>query len=110
MAIELLQINEDFYNYLENPYESRLDDFVLETFTQMWGNTSGGFQGIGGSMMTEQRTYVFIPKKETEKCLVFFGSRLGYKVDKTERFIEDVKNRSVAGVVSSKKRYNIQDK
>lgn len=70
----------------------------METFAQTWGNTSGGFEGIGGSAITEQRTYVFIPISPTDEyCQVYFGDRFAYSVPMSKKFLEDVKNRNVAG-------------
>ena len=97
IAKELLIIQEDFRYYLIDPHKSRIDDFKMETFVQVWGNTSGGFEGFGGSAMTKQRTYVFIPCGINEDCYVYFGSRFGYSVPMSEKFKEDVKNHNVAG-------------
>ena len=105
MARELLQIQENMAYYVANPAKTRISDFELETFEQTWGNTSGGFEGIGGSAMTSQRTYVFIPLySDEEKCLVFFGGRFAYKADYCEAFKEDLSKRQLAGV-SGKGKY-----
>lgn len=99
MALELLQINENFCFYVQEPMKTRVSDFELHTFVQVWGNTSGGFEGIGGQAMTAQRTYVFIPVySNKEKCLVFFGDRFAYGVPYSKKFIDDVKNGQVEGV------------
>ena len=95
MALELLQINENFCYYTENP----VSDFELYTFLQVWGSTNCGWGGIGGQAMTSQRTYVFIPLCDAkEKCLVFFGGRFAYAVPYSQKFIDDVKNGQVEGV------------
>lgn len=104
MAIELLQINENISCYVNNPRKIRVSDFELETFVQVWGNTSGGFEGIGGSAMTSQRTYVFIPFDDEEKCLVFFGGRFAYHADYCEAFKEDLARQLLVGV-SKKGKY-----
>jgi len=108
IAIELLQIDRNFYGYLKEPYKNRISDFELYMFEQTWGNTSGGFEGIGGSAMTNQRTYVFIPTTATEQeeCLVFFGGRFAYHAPYSETFINDVRNHNVVGV-SKKSKYRI---
>lgn len=109
MAIELLSIDRNFYNYVKEPYKTRISDFELYTFVQMWGNTSGGFEGIGGSAMTNQRTYVFVPVPNIgkENCLVFFGGRFAYCVPYSEKFMKDVINQDVAGV-HEKWKYRLQ--
>lgn len=106
MAIELLQIEQYFSNYLKEPRKNSVCDFELLTFVQTWGNTSGGFEGIGGSAMTEQRTYIFVPTTatESEECLVFFGGKFAYYAPLNETFKKDIQNQSVAGV-SSKSKY-----
>lgn len=104
IAIELLHINENFIYYVNNPKKTRVRDFELITFEQVWGNTSGGFEGIGGSAMTSQRTYVFIPFDDDEKCLVFFGGRFAYHADYCEAFKEDLARQQLVGV-SKKGKY-----
>lgn len=107
MAIEILQIDSEFYNRMGyNLYKEgvRISDFDLFTFIQMWGNTSGGFEGVGGCAMTNQRTYVFIPNGGTcEMCFVYFGGRFAYAVPFSSKFMEDVKNQRVAGKSSYRK-------
>lgn len=99
MALEILQINENFCCYVQEPIKTRVSDFELHTFVQVWGSTAGGFPGVGGQAMTAQRTYVFIPVYgEKEKCLVFFGGRFAYAVPYSQKFIDDVKNGQVESV------------
>jgi len=101
MAIELLQIDSEFYNRMGyDLYQKgvRISDFDLFTFVQMWGNTSGGFEGVGGCAMTNQRTYVFACiDGACDICYVYFGGRFAYTVPYSEKFMEDVKNQRVAG-------------
>ena len=97
IAMDLLAIHEDFPFRLKNPMQCKISDFEMETFTQIWGNTSGGFESIGGDAMTEQRTYVFVPTSVDENCFVYFGGRFAYKVPYSKTFISDVKQRNVAG-------------
>lgn len=103
IARELLYIHEEFPNHLNDFYNHKINNFKMETFTQIWGNTSGGFEGIGGSAMTEQRTYVFIPIVENEPCQVYFGGRYAYSVPITDLFIKDVREHKVAGIHSREK-------
>lgn len=100
MAIEILRIDQQFYNNIIPLYQKgvRQCDYELKTFEQLWGNTSGGFEGVGGSAMTVQRTYVFIPKHDKDDmCLVFFGGSFAYAVPYSDKFMEDVKNENVSG-------------
>ena len=99
--MELLKINEDFSFHLNNPRKASVRDFELLTFTQTWGNTSGGFERAGGCAMTSQRTYVFIPiTAKDENCLVFFGGSFAYAVPYSNEFMNDVRNSNVAGCKS----------
>lgn len=101
IAISLLQINEDISSHFKNPYNTKISDFIMYDFDQMWGNTSGGFEGIGGSAMTKQRTYVFIPQIANEDCIVYFGGRYAYSCPRTAIFLEDVEKREVKGCKSN---------
>lgn len=105
MCRELLAIEQEFPNHCVNFGKYYPQDFQMETFVQMWGNTSGGFEGIGGDMMTSQRTYVFIPEVD-EPCQVYFGGMYAYSVPVTdEKFLQDVRNRRVAGCSKAKTTY-----
>ena len=97
IARELLAIHEEFPYHLKNYDDNNINDFEMETFTQLWGNTSGGFESIGGAAMTTQRTYVFIPIVEDEDCQVYFGGAYAYSVPYSEEFEKDVRNHNVAG-------------
>ena len=91
MAMELLQINEDFPIEKENPQNTKISDFELHDFIQVWGDTTCGFGGIGGQAMTAARTYVLVPISCYEKCFVYFGGRFAYTVPYSQVFIEDVR-------------------
>lgn len=79
--------------------------FTLYTLTQLWGSTTGGFDGIGGSAMTYQNTIVLVPRF-THDALVFFGGRFAYKTPVTELFMNDLAHGSIPGVGSYRKRYD----
>lgn len=95
MARELLCIDEDICFRFKNG-NTRISDFEMFDFTQVWGSTSLGFGGIGGQAMTSARTYVFVPVSCEEECFVYFAGRFAYSVPYSEVFIEDVKNGRVA--------------
>lgn len=105
IATELLEIHKDI-RYRFKHRESTISNFRMETFTQLWGNTSGGFETIGGCAMTSQRTYVFTPVSHSdENCIVYFGDRFAYTVPYSDAFSRDVKERTVAGCSSYEERY-----
>lgn len=102
-AQEILSIKQNYGHYLdyEKLKEQHIqrvydDDFDIYIFEQLWGNTSGGFEGFGGSAMTTQTTYVLVPKFDHD-CLVFFGGRFAYKVPYNTKFMEDVTKGSIKG-------------
>jgi len=102
-AQEILNIKQNYgyhldYEKLKEQHIRRIDDndFEVYIFEQLWGNTSGGFEGIGGSAMTTQTTYVLIPKFDHD-CLVFFGGRFAYKAPYNEKFKEDVAKGNIRG-------------
>ena len=100
MAIEILRIDQQFYPRIAHLFQLgvRQSDYRLHTFEQVWGNMSGGFEGIGGSAMTTQRTYVFVPTHtHDDMCLVFFAGTYAYSVPYSRKFIEDVKNENILG-------------
>lgn len=138
MVTELVQIDEDLagrVSHLQNKVpkikvggmelataEPR-DCYELYTFEQLWGNTSGGFEGWGGCAMTDatlgerhpcrpldcgsrdvlspQRTYVFIPEVGFDNiCYVYFGGRFAYSVPYSDEFMQDIKKHSIAGAMS----------
>ena len=106
MAIELLYMNQ-YFNNRYSLHNYNLNNYDLHIFEQIWGNTSGGFQGIGGCAMTTQRTYVFVPNttNDNNECFVFFGGNFAYKVPKSKEFLNDVIKQNVAGKMEYKKRY-----
>ena len=100
IAREILSIKEDLpfrFDYNENPHPT-LDDFELYTFEQIWGSTALGFGGIGGQMMTEARTYVFVPVNCNQKCFVYFAGRFAYAVNYSREFMEDALKGNVESV------------
>lgn len=105
---ELLAIEEELPNHCVNFGQSFPKDFSMETFEQVWGNTSGGFEGIGGQLLTGERTYVFIPYPEIDElCQVYFGGKYAYSVPiECEKFRKDVKNRRVMGCKKARLSYS----
>lgn len=101
VAKDLLEINETLPCMIGNEFVN-LDCPGINMFRQIWGNTSGGFEGIGGSAMTDQMTYVIdlCDRDGNVTYFIFFGGRLGYKIpkkDATNVFFEDLKNSALRG-------------
>ena len=102
-AQEILSIKQNYSYHLDhlklkeqNIEKVYDDDFNVHIFEQVWGNTTGGFGGIGGSAMTTQTTYVLVPKFNHD-CLVFFGGKFAYRAPYSRKFIDDVVKENVRG-------------
>jgi len=102
-AMELLQINEEFMFHVDDRHIVKISDFELYDFEQLWSNTSGGFEGMGGSAMTTQRTYVLYPISCDEDAHIYFGGVFAYKAPISAIFDEDIRNRNIAGKSSYSK-------
>ena len=104
MAQQLISISDDLR------YKLRTLDFdngYLFDFDQTWESTALGFGGVGGSALTTERTYVFMPE-DKDFAYVYFGNRFAYKVDNpNDKFFEDIKNCEMSSVKESGK-YNGQ--
>jgi hypothetical protein len=100
IAKEILIIESDIrfrlnYDRSKSDYYVSVDDFDMYTFEQIWGTTSLGFSGVGGSAITEARTYVFIPRIDNQPCIVYFAGQFAYAVPYSKVFMEDVKNHNM---------------
>ena len=79
------------------PFE---DEIVTEgMFPQIWGSTSLGFGGWGGSKITEAYTVVF--SHAGEYC-VYFGGKFAYMIKRpNEMFFDDFKKYKMKPVLDS---------
>ena len=111
MAKELLIIESDLpYRFDYSEERPTVDNFELYTFEQLWPDTSCGFGGIAGQAFTSARTYVFIPVIGNQKCFVYIGSKLAYKVDYCDNLRKDIANENIASVALAKARYTKEKK
>lgn len=95
MAIDLLEIEQDF-----NQRHPTNQDYKVVIFDQTWGNTSGGFEGVGGDAIITQPTYVLMPphnKGENSQCFVYFNGAYAYSVPYSNMFLDDVHGRKIYG-------------
>jgi len=73
-------------------------------FEQVWGSTTLGFGGCGGSTMTSAMTTII--QTEDFKYYVFFGGRIAYCVDNpTEEFKKDVQRGCMKSCAEAHKVY-----
>ena len=94
MAAQIIDIANDLRYRLDSV---DFDDGDLYDFDQTWGSTALGFGGMGGQMMTTERTYVFIPNN-INTAYVYFGSRFAYATRINDRFREDIRSHNMAPV------------
>lgn len=113
-AIEYLENNKEIIKEVRKVKSNGINflDFKIETFPQLWGSTSTGFDTaedgkvtFGCSAMTIEYTTV-VHEERTETFVIFFGDKVCYSVQNpTKEFYEDLKDRNMASLSESKKRY-----
>ena len=64
-------------------------DINLHLVTQTWGNTSGGWEGIGGSAMTNSYTLIIENKWYGLSC-IYYDGKLAYICEMDEKYMEYV--------------------
>ena len=80
---------------------------VYNFFDQTWGSTSLGHGGMGGAAVTTAYTTVLYCYA-TQEFLVYFGGSYCYTIKgKNDAFLEDCKNRNLAGKREAKTKYGI---
>lgn len=90
-------------DYISNKYNLSEVAQVF-AFEQVWGSTSLGFNGIGGSTMTSAWTHVVFTYDG--KRHVFFNGRHAYTVDSAnEKFMEDLVKQNMQSVDGARKCY-----
>ena len=115
--LELLEYKAGFLlagNDKKKRNEQKIEQYEFDAivFSQLWGNTSTGFDitedgmpTIGGCAMTREYTTVF-HELQTDTWIVFFGKYPCYLVtDANETFLDDLKNRNMASLSEAKRRY-----
>jgi hypothetical protein len=75
---------------------------------QTWGNTSGGWQGIGGSAMTSTYT-VIIENNWYGFACIYYNGKLAYICEMDEKYQEHMKNgyRSLPGCGSCREKLTV---
>lgn len=69
---------ENFNNDLKS--QSLQDDIAVYIFPQTWGDTSLGYGGFGGQMMTSAQTIVLYAQNENIARVYFGGELLAYEI------------------------------
>ena len=101
LIVELAEVNQ----YLK---DNNINRYEVYCFPQIWTNTSGGFESIGGSTVVTHNTIVIL-EKPSRIYHIFFKGEYGYTVDHNNRFIYDLNNHDIAGVNTQKNRYHKGD-
>jgi len=106
MLQHLKKINSELLVYVDRPLVRKHEDFEIISFPQHWPTTAGGHDGGAGcDAFITQQTYVLIPKTSLDETMVFFDGVYAYSVHESERFLEDLKNRNMAGQSTYRERY-----
>lgn len=99
LSIATINVND----YISNKYNLSEVAQVF-VFEQVWGSTSLGFDGIGGSTMTSAWTHVV--STYYGKHHVFFNGRHAYTVDSAnEKFMDDLMKQNMKSVNDAMKCY-----
>lgn len=92
------------------PYTHEVEVFL---FNQTWGSTALGYDGIGGSAMTD--AYTVIVEFSGVYCVYFGCGNLAYSIDPRkltsegyEKFCKDMDTRSMPGQHEMRKRYKFK--
>ena len=94
---------DDFIQWDGNLVNKQIDDIII--FKQTWASTALGFDGMGGTAMTDAYTTVL---RRGNSWFVFFGGRFAYKVTNNDKvFKEDMKNKQLRSVKEAQERYNL---
>lgn len=80
--------------------------YQIEMFLQSWSNSTGGYEEVGEDIVTEQMTYV-VYNIEFGNAYIFFDGNFAYKTEINDKFLEDLKSKSIAGIKSYWKRYDM---
>jgi len=78
------------------------DEIELHLISQTWGNTSGGWESIGGSAMTNDYTLI-IENKWYNLSFVYYSGKLAYICEMDDKYT-DIKQkgyRGLPGIVGS---------
>lgn len=72
------------------------NDVNLHLVSQMWGNTSGGWQGMGGSAMTTRYT-IIIENNWFGLAYIYYEGQLAYVCEMDEKY-DEYKKQSYRGL------------
>jgi hypothetical protein len=80
----------------------------LHVVKQTWGNTSGGWQGIGGSAMTSTYT-VIIENDWYDFACIYYNGKLAYVCEMDDKYKEHVTNgyRTLPGCGSCREKLTV---
>ena len=88
--------DENTPKYIYDAY--KYPDFDFTMFSQVWGSTALGFNGIGGQALTKAYTIV-LKEQNTNMFFVFFEERFAYMIkDPNELFQKDFENHNMKPV------------
>lgn len=91
--------------HFANPAGILLDECAVHTWPQVWGDTTCGFGGVGGQMITTEQTVVCYCIT-TDSAAVYHAGRLAYFVFRpSDAFWQAFYDRRLAGAAEVSPRY-----
>lgn len=83
-------------------------DVNVHLIKQTWGNTSGGWEGIGGSAMSQRYTTI-IENQWIGAIFVYYGGQLAYIADAGEKLkpFREVSFRNLPGMMNCSKKLDV---
>lgn len=84
------------------------NDINIHMVSQTWGNTSGGWQGIGGSAMTQAYT-IIIENRWFDAIFVYYNGELAYIAEANSKLdqFRAKSFRNLPGVIESSKKLDV---
>lgn len=91
LSYTITQMGGDYKDILKEYFKDHTNHWSFADFhiiQTTWGNTSGGWQGIGGAAMTTNYTVV-IENKMMSAAFIYFGGKLAYICKIDEKYNRD---------------------
>jgi hypothetical protein len=97
-------VKRETNTWLNSREETEWLNFNLHFIPQMWGNTSGGWEGIGGAAITESYS-IIIENEKFGFAAIYYNGQLAYICEIDEKYKELIKGgyKNMPGVSSCSK-------
>lgn len=80
---------------------------IYSMFSQTWGSTALGFNGLGGAAITDAYVIILHSYRGVPGFCVYFGGRFAYYIENpNQQFFNDIQSRNMASVEDAKTVYD----